>query len=148
MWILLPAIFLTCVLTAFIGARGDAGAAEIRTRANDELMHYKTFIAAADLYFRSHPAPAASTRFTWTTLKDSAPPGMSAATMRDDWYAVRDVDGTWAACTQLREEAARKVASLFPDAGVPRVPTANTVLALGDQAAAAAATSLCERGAP
>lgn len=148
MWILLPAIFVTCVLTAFIGTRGDAGAAEIRTRANEELMHYKTFIAAADLYFRSHPPPGAAARYTWAMLKDSAPPAMSAATLRDDWYAVRDVDGSWAACTQLREEAARKVASLFPDAGVPRVPTVNTVLALGDQATAAAATSLCARGAP
>ncbi|GKS73274.1 hypothetical protein AVME950_00280 [Acidovorax sp. SUPP950] len=148
MWILLPAIFMTCLLTAFIGARGDAGAAEIRTRANDELMHYKTFIAAADMYFRSHPAPAASTRYTWTMLKASAPAAMSAATMRDDWYAVRDVDGSWAACTQLREEAARKVTSLFPGTGGPRAPSPTALLALGDQAAAATATSLCERGAP
>ncbi|WP_375576616.1 hypothetical protein [Paracidovorax oryzae] len=147
MWILLPAIFLTCLLTAFIGARGDAGASEIRTRANEELMHYRTFIAAADLYFRSHAAPATSTRYTWIQLKVSAPPGMREATMRDDWYAVRDADGSWAACTQLREEAARKVAGLFPDAGGPRAPSPTTLLALGDQAAAAAATSLCERGA-
>ena len=149
MWLLFPVILVMYLLTTFLGSNGDSGAAEIRVRANEEIKHYRTFVSTADLFFKSHSAPAALTRYTWPDIKESAPPGMQDALMRPDWYAVRAADGSWAACTQLHDEAAAKVGVLFPDntAG-PKTQRSAEYLAIGETDAAAAATNLCKGNAP
>ncbi|WP_198970947.1 hypothetical protein [Xylophilus sp. ASV27] len=146
MWLLIPVILVAYLLTAYLDSRGDSGAAEIRVRASEELRHYKAFMAAADLYFKSHDAPSVRTRYGWQDIRLSAPPGLQGASMRPDWYAVRAPDGTWAACTQLGEEAVARAAMLFPtDVPGQTLKRVADVLVIGaDDAAAAAAADLCK----
>lgn len=146
MWLLIPVTLVIYLLTMFLSSNGDSGAAEIRTKANEEIKHYRAFISTADMYFKGHEAPSASTRYTWFDLKASAPPGMQNALIRADWYVVRAANGSWAACTQLHEEAAAKVAVLFPDNAGPKVTRSAEYLAIGDNDAVTAAMNLCKEG--
>lgn len=147
MWIIAYISLALAAVLGYIAAQSDAGASAIRVSATEEIKQYKSFMAAADSFFADAERPPL-VKYQWTQIKESAPPGMKLAQVSSVWYAVKAEDGTWAACTDLSEEAMARIAKVFPDPEVGiKVQTINGFLTVGDTETAAAAAALCQKGA-
>lgn len=116
MWILGVPLLVLVLLTTLLSVYQGGGKDEIDVQTETELVMYRTFVSVADMHFKSQAAPSSTTAYTWEQLKVSAPPGIAMTAMNPSWKAVRASDGSWAACTELREVAIAAVGGLFPAA--------------------------------
>lgn len=150
MWALGVPLLVLVLLSTLLSAYQGGGKDEIDAQTGTELVMYRSFVSVADLYFKKEPAPAVTTSYTWDQIRVSAPPGMANAAMSPSWRAVRSSDGSWAACTELREVALASVGGLFP-VEVGTMATRPIALqgsqigvGVGSDAVATAAANLCK----
>lgn len=147
MWVVAYVSLALAVILGYIAAQSDAGASAIRVVASEEIKQYKSFMAAADSFFAEGNKPHL-VKFRWAEIRGSAPHGIQSSRMNSVWYAIKAEDGSWAACTDLSEEAMAGIAKLFPEpeAGM-KVQMFNGFLTVGETETAAAAAALCQKGA-
>lgn len=147
MWLVAYVSLALAVVWGYIATQNDAGASAIRVNASEEIKQYKSFMAAADSFFaKGDQQPLV--KFQWAQIQGSAPPGIQSARMNPVWYAIKAEDGTWAACTDISEEAMAGIAKLFPEPEVGmKLQMFNGLLAVGETETAFAAAALCQKGA-
>lgn len=150
MWVLGIPLLVLILLSTLVSVYQGGGKDEIDTQTETELVMYRTFVSAADMHFKKEPAPAVTTAYTWEQIKVSLPPVMAQAAMNPAWKAVRASDGSWAACTELREVALASVGGLFPveegSMSTRPVPLQGSQVGMGVGAdtVATAAANLCK----
>jgi len=113
---------------------------------------YRMFMYSAAQYMSqaSLPAVTSTTPVPWSAIAASSltPPGAAHTTMPANWHIVRNVDGTWQACTDMDERSIEAIEQLVPRAsGVTPVyqsgAVSSIVLGTTDSSAAQSMAALC-----
>lgn len=147
MWMLSP-VFLALVLVfSLLGNTGDAGYAQQQVRTSEEIKQYRSFVAVAQSFFATQDDAAALKAYHWNDMQHAGPPGLHQALMSPAWYAIKSETGTWAACTDVRDESLVSISTMFPQADhtlkLKKIDDMHTV---GDEETAQAAVALCALG--
>jgi len=79
----------------------DARNTEASVQAS--VQDYRTFMEAGRLHFAAASAPASTTVYRWSAIRNSAPGSMRDVNMPPSWRYVRQSNGEWVACTQMPE---------------------------------------------
>lgn len=152
MWSLgIPLLSLVLLMT-LVGTYQAGGQDDLQAQTDTELVMYRSFVSVADMYFKQNPSPPSTTTvYGWADIKAAAPPGMTTAAMNPSWKVVRASDGTWAACTELKDVAVASVGGLFPaptDGGMTTqtvgLQGAQIGVGVGSNSVATAAANLCK----
>lgn len=151
MWSLgIPGLMFLILFTV-VSVFWQGGEDDIEAQVKGELAMYRTFVSVADMHFKKEPAPVATTAYYWDQIKVSAPTGVAASGMNPTWKAVRKSDGSWAACTELKEVALASVGGLFPAPSEGALSSRNVDLGssqvgvgVGSEEVANAAADLCK----
>jgi hypothetical protein len=105
-------IGLAILLGVMLALPGGEAGRELQSLS--QLQQYRAFLYAAARYFEQTAAPATTTAYGWTVIKDAAPPSLRNAGMPPHWKSVRRPDGSWVVCTELAETTLARLPALFP----------------------------------
>lgn len=147
MWMLAPMFLALILVLSLLGNTGDSGYAQLQVRTHEEIKQYRSFVAVAQAFFSIEEDAHALKAYYWSDLRHAGPPGMRQSLMSPAWYAIKSETGTWAACTDLREESLASISALFPHVESSlQLRKIDDMHVVGDEVTANDAAALCALG--
>jgi hypothetical protein len=130
----IPAVIgLAILLGILLALPGGEVGREVQSLS--QLQQYRAFLYTSGSYFGQTAAPAVTTAYGWTAIKNAAPSSLRNAGMPPHWKSVRRPDGSWVTCTELAETTLARLPAMFPvqtvTSGTTTLPVLPTIVSTG-----------------